>query len=277
MNSTWLTDQVSMLEVVVTEPWFFTGSSTSSSADEGSPRPVGADLSTSSSRSPGYRAHVAQRARYRPRPARRCRCAEWPPDLRLVADAAGASCTKLAAQALAINRRSEVLPVPGGPTSVRMAHPPRRRWSRLRPAPGRPRSLRTTRYSTMRYFTSSRPAWSTSSTCLAWTGRAGRGSDAHGTGQRPIGYAADPSTMLGVSSRPCAPARWPRPAPSWPPSRASSPPASSSCGVLGRPTLRPRPSSLRIASICWVSRFCAVVSARRNLRLRGSACAIAAR
>ena len=56
----------------------------------------------------------------------------------------------------------DVLPVPGGPISVRIAP--------LFLSFGMPRSwrsLRTARYSTMRSLTSSRPAWSASSTSLA--------------------------------------------------------------------------------------------------------------
>ena len=61
--------------------------------------------------------------------------------------------------ARAIDSPIEVLPVPGGPISVRMA-PDRRSSVRPRSA----RSLRTARYSVMRCLTSSRPAWSASST-----------------------------------------------------------------------------------------------------------------
>ena len=67
--------------------------------------------------------------------------------------------------ARAIDSPIEVLPVPGGPISVRMA--PERLSSVM---PRSWRSLRTAMYSVIRSFTSSRPAWSASSTSRAWTG-----------------------------------------------------------------------------------------------------------
>ena len=71
----------------------------------------------------------------------------------------------------------DVLPVPGGPISVRMT--PERRCSFM---PRSVRSLRTARYSVMRRFTSSSPSWSASKIPRAWTGSR-RSSDrfAHGT------------------------------------------------------------------------------------------------
>ena len=67
--------------------------------------------------------------------------------------------------ARAIDSPIEVLPVPGGPISVRIA--PERLSSAM---PRSVRSLRTARYSVMRSLTSSRPAWSASSTSRARTG-----------------------------------------------------------------------------------------------------------
>ena len=67
--------------------------------------------------------------------------------------------------ARAIDSPIDVLPVPGGPISVRIA--PERLSSSM------PRSLRsfaTAMYSTMRSFTSSRPAWSASSTSRVYFG-----------------------------------------------------------------------------------------------------------
>ena len=73
--------------------------------------------------------------------------------------------TNLRPVALAIDSPIEVLPVPGGPTSVRMAP---ERLSSVRPRSLR--SLRTARYSVMRALTSSRPEWSASSTSRAFCG-----------------------------------------------------------------------------------------------------------
>ena len=67
--------------------------------------------------------------------------------------------------ARAIDSPIEVLPVPGGPISVRMA--PDFLSSAM---PRSWRSFRTAMYSTMRSFTSSSPAWSASSTSRACTG-----------------------------------------------------------------------------------------------------------
>ena len=64
--------------------------------------------------------------------------------------------------ARAIDSPIEVLPVPGGPISVRMAP---ERLSSLMPRSSR--SFLTARYSVMRSLTSSRPAWSASSTSRA--------------------------------------------------------------------------------------------------------------
>ena len=67
--------------------------------------------------------------------------------------------------ARAIDSPIDVLPVPGGPMRVRMA--PALRSASI---PRSSRSLRTAMYSVMRSLTSSRPAWSASSTSRAWTG-----------------------------------------------------------------------------------------------------------
>src|SRR4029450_3610227 len=63
--------------------------------------------------------------------------------------------TNLRPVARAMDSPIEVLPVPGGPISVRIA--PERLSSGT---PRSARSLRTARYSVMRAFTSSSPAWS---------------------------------------------------------------------------------------------------------------------
>jgi hypothetical protein len=55
--------------------------------------------------------------------------------------------------AFAIDSPIEVLPVPGGP--IRVSITPERRVSTM---PRSLRSLRTARYSVMRFFTSSRPS-----------------------------------------------------------------------------------------------------------------------
>ena len=67
--------------------------------------------------------------------------------------------------ARAIDSPIEVLPVPGGPISVRIA--PERLSSAISRST---RSFLTARYSTMRSLTSSSPAWSASSTSRACTG-----------------------------------------------------------------------------------------------------------
>ncbi len=61
--------------------------------------------------------------------------------------------------ARAIDSPIDVLPVPGGPIRVRIAPERRSSWM-----PRSTRSFLTARYSTMRSLTSSRPAWSASST-----------------------------------------------------------------------------------------------------------------
>ena len=67
--------------------------------------------------------------------------------------------------ARAIDSPIEVLPVPGGPIRVRIA--PERLSSAM---PRSSRSFLTATYSTMRSLTSSRPAWSASSTSRVCTG-----------------------------------------------------------------------------------------------------------
>src|SRR5262249_45131989 len=69
--------------------------------------------------------------------------------------------------ARAIDSPIDVLPVPGGPMSVRMA--PERRSSGT---PRSARSFRTARDSGMRFFTSSSPAWSASRSSRAAAGGA---------------------------------------------------------------------------------------------------------
>ena len=67
---------------------------------------------------------------------------------------------------LAIDSPIEVLPVPGGPTRVRIV--PLARLSSSTPRSSR--SLRTATNSVIRFLTSSRPAWSESSTSRVWLG-----------------------------------------------------------------------------------------------------------
>src|ERR671914_708286 len=137
----------------------------------------------------------------------------------------------------------DVLPVPGGPISVRMA--PERLSSSM---PRSRRSLRTAMYSTMRSFTSSRPAWSASSTSRACTGSS-RSSE-----RSPHGTAISQSRYDRIieASPPCSPMRSSRSSSRSACSRTSSGMPASPIFVRYSSMIEPSssPSSLRIDSIC---------------------------
>ena len=117
-------------------------------------------------------------------------------DLGLVANAAERHADELRFSDRAIDSPIDVLPVPGGPTRVRIA--PGASTS----IPRSSRSLRTAMYSTMRSLTSSSPAWSASSTSRLSFGSS-RSSERtpHGR-QQPVDVARIVATR--VSSHPCA-------------------------------------------------------------------------
>ena len=111
-----------------------------------------------------HRARVPQRA-HQAAGQRADVGASMPADLRLVADAAERYPDELPASRPRDRLADRRLAGPGGPIRVRIA-PDRRSSVRPRSA----RSFRTARYSVMRRFTSSRPAWSASSTSRACFG-----------------------------------------------------------------------------------------------------------
>ena len=173
--------------------------------------------------------------------------------------------------ARAIDSPTDVLPVPEGRSGSGSPPTACRRRSR---APAR--SLRTARYSTMRSLTSSRPAWSASSTSRAWTGSS-RSSERlpHGTGEQPVEVGADHRRLRRLVAHPLEPGDLALGLLAHRVGHAR--PRRSSCGTPRRRTRRPRRAPCGSTPSACAGRTRAAALRRPPRRRRGCAGAPAAR
>ena len=175
--------------------------------------------------------------------------------------------------ARAMDSPIEVLPVPGGPIRVRIAPDFLSAW-----IPRSSRSFLTATYSTMRSLTSSRPAWSASSTSRVWFGsrRSSERAD-HGTEISQSRYV-----RIIEDSPLDSPMRSRRPSSRSACSRTASGMPASSIFARYSSTNEPSssPSSRRIDSICLrstYSRCCLPAPSSTSSRMRRRTCSSARR